>query len=109
MSRPAARTRSGVVSPAGTIGMIGWVDSAPPPPPHAATNHASPAAAIRATRGMSGDRMVLRIPAVDRLGDALPVFAHPLDAEALVAVLERLEDREMLAVVALARAEDAED
>src|SRR5512138_410355 len=53
--------------------------------------------------------MILGAPALDRIGYALEVLAHPLDSELLVAELEGLENAQMLLVVALTRSEDAED
>src|SRR5215204_2904717 len=54
-------------------------------------------------------RVVFRIPAFDRVLHAAQMLAHAIDAQGLITRLERLEDFQMLAVVALTRSEDPED
>jgi len=53
--------------------------------------------------------MMLRIPALYRILNAFEMQLHALDGQFLVPLLERLEDREMLLMIARAGAEDAED
>ena len=57
----------------------------------------------------SAHRMMLRIPPLNSVAYPFEVGPHALDRERLVTLLQRFEDREMLLVVARARAEDAED
>src|SRR5262245_14039151 len=53
--------------------------------------------------------MVFRIPAQNGVLHALQMLAHAIDAQRFIARLERFENLEMFRVIALARAEDAED
>src|SRR5690606_14709495 len=59
------------------------------------------------SRGAVG--RAVAVPLQERGADALEVGAHPLDGERLVARAERVEDADVLGVVALARAEDVDD
>src|SRR6476661_2279579 len=54
-------------------------------------------------------RMILRVPTQDCCLHALQMRAHPFHRKRLVTTLDRVEDREVVLMVRLARAEDAEN
>ena len=53
--------------------------------------------------------MMLRVPLLNGILNSFEMRAHALDSELFVPALECLEDREVLLMIARARAEDAED
>src|SRR5690606_7563737 len=60
-------------------------------------------------RGSGGGRRAVAVPLQERGADALEVGAHPLGGERRIAGEERVEDADVLGVVARARAEDVDE